>query len=57
MENKTLYEHLAPLNLDETFYKEYYLAGARQDTLQTFLDTVDIEDAKARHLVIPELLP
>lgn len=45
------------LNEDERFYKEYYLAGKEPDSLQAFLDAVDVKDARRRHLVIPELLP
>lgn len=48
---------LFELNEDEKFYKEYYHASQNEDTLNTFLKTVDTDDAVRRHLIIPELLP
>lgn len=48
---------LTPLNADEQFYKEYYLAGKSPASLKAFLNKIDKKDAIKRHLVIPELLP
>lgn len=45
------------MNPDELFYKEYYEAGKSPERLKQFLNSVDREDAKRRHLVIPEILP
>ena len=48
---------LRNLNDDERFYRAYFEAGRRPDTLQKFLKGVDIDDARRRRLIIPELLP
>ena len=45
------------LNEDEIFYKNYYKAGKDPLTLKKFLQSVDLDDAVSRHLIIPELLP
>ena len=61
--NKDLFmedlDHPLPLNEDEIFYKNYYLAGRNPDpsVLKEFLQAVDLEDATKRHLIIHELLP
>ncbi len=52
-----LREQLFPLNADEQFYKSYWLASRNPETLQHFLNQIDLADAVSRHLVIPELLP
>ena len=48
---------LLNLNDDELFYRSYFEAGKRPDTLRKFLRSVDVDDARRRHLIIPELLP
>ena len=45
------------LNEDEIFYKNYFKAGKDPLTLKKFLQSVDLDDAVSRHLIIPELLP
>lgn len=45
------------LNDDERFYREYFNAAKRPETLRKFLQGVDVDDARRRHLIIPELLP
>ena len=45
------------LNEDEKFYREYFRASKKNETLKHFLQSVDIDDARKRHLIIPELLP
>ena len=45
------------LNDDERFYREYFSAAKRPETLRKFLQGVDVDDARRRHLIIPELLP
>lgn len=52
-----LREQIFPLNADEQFYKSYWLASRNPETLQHFLNQIDLADAVNRHLVIPELLP
>ena len=54
---KTLEEQIFLLNEDEKFYRDYYEAGQSSRDLQSFLSSVDQEDAIRRHLVIPDLLP
>lgn len=48
---------LHSLNIDEQFYKSCFTASRTPETLRKFLHSVDVNDAKRRHLVIPELLP
>lgn len=48
---------LLRLNDDELFYRAYFEAGKKPDTLKKFLHCVDVNDARRRHLIIPELLP
>ena len=48
---------LRNLNDDERFYREYFSAAKRPETLRKFLQRVDVDDARQRHLIIPELLP
>lgn len=50
-------DSLFSLNEDELFYKEYFEAGKTPASLKSFLETVDLQDAVRRHLIIPELLP
>lgn len=47
---------LRNLNDDEVFYRSYFEAG-KGGNLRRFLSGVDIDDARRRHLIIPELLP
>ena len=44
------------LNDDERFYREYFNAAKRPETLRKFLQGVDVDDARRRHLIVPELL-
>ena len=48
---------LCCLNDDERFYRAYFEAARKPETLKTFLHRVDVDDARRRHLIIPELLP
>ena len=48
---------LLSLNDDELFYRDYFNAAKNPETLKKFLKSIDIEDARQRHLIIPELLP
>ncbi|MBQ7544553.1 MAG: helix-turn-helix domain-containing protein [Synergistaceae bacterium] len=48
---------LLSLNDDEVFYRSYFEAARKPETLRKFLRTVDVEDARRRKLIIPELLP
>ena len=48
---------LSSLNDDERFYRAYFEAARKPETLKTFLRRVDVDDARRRHLIIPELLP
>ena len=45
------------MNDDERFYREYFEAAKKPGTLKSFLRSVDVDDARKRHLIIPELLP
>lgn len=55
--NKETIRELTELNKDEQFYKAYYEAGKKEETLRSFLKKIDKQDAVRRHLVIPNLLP
>ena len=48
---------LLNLNDDEKFYREYFEAGKKPAALKNFLRRVDVDEARRRHLIIPELLP
>ena len=50
-------ELLSALNDDELFYRSYFEAARTPQTLKRFLSRVDVDDARRRHLIIPELLP
>lgn len=45
------------MNDDEKFYREYFEASKNPATLKKFLAAVNLNDARRRHLIIPELLP
>ena len=48
---------LRNLNDDERFYRAYFEAAKKPETLKKFLAGVNVDDARKRHLIIPELLP
>lgn len=50
-------QELFEFNEDEKFYKKYYSASQKKNTLDIFLKAVDVKEALRRHLIIPELLP
>ena len=56
-EYTVIYDLLSALNGDELFYRAYFEAAMKPETLKRFLSRVDVDDARRRHLIIPELLP
>ena len=59
MAMKMDFEHLKniiyELNEDELFYRRYYYAKQQKYSLDKFLFTLDMDDVRKRHLLIPEL--
>ena len=50
-------ELIPAMNDDEIFYRNYFEASRNPATLKRFLASVNLNDARRRHLIIPELLP
>ncbi len=48
---------LLNLNDDELFYRSYFEATKNSGTLKKFLRSMNVDEARRRHLIIPELLP
>lgn len=57
MNTEDILKLIQPLNEDEQFYKEYFLASKSLAKRKHFLSTVDKEEVIRRHLVVPEILP
>lgn len=54
---KNILEELSVMKDDEIFYKTYYQAGNNPSELKKFLSSLDLEDIKKRHLIVPEISP
>lgn len=50
-------KQIQPMNTDEQFYKEYFLACRSEAKKKRFLSSLNREDVVRRHLVVPEMLP
>ncbi|MFT8349598.1 AraC family transcriptional regulator [Clostridium saccharoperbutylacetonicum] len=48
-------KYLKTYTKDELIYKEYYSAKKNPDTLQKFINNLDLEFAKANYMIIPEI--
>ena len=60
MEYEALKMRVYELNEDELFYKKYYYARQQQYSLEKFFSEINMQEIKARHLIIlekPETLP
>ena len=53
-------QHIYDMTAVENFYRDYYIAGKNKDTLQAFLQDLDMEMVQKKHLLInekPETIP
>lgn len=57
MNNLDLLNKLETLNKDELFYRDYFYTKKDHTKLQVFLESLDVNEIKKRHLIVPELLP
>ncbi|MDH6366784.1 MULTISPECIES: AraC family transcriptional regulator [unclassified Breznakia] len=55
MNQQELHNRITTLNDYELFYKDYYDARKDKQSLQIFLDNLDIEFVKEHNLIIPDL--
>lgn len=55
MDYETLRSEIYRLNEDEQFYQKYYYARQQEYSLKEFLATLDMNQVKKRHLLVPEL--
>ena len=55
MNEQELLHDLYELNETELFYREYQENKKGPDTFRHWLDSLDIEECVAKHLIIPEL--
>lgn len=57
MNTEEVLKFIQPLNEDEQFYKEYFLASKSPARQKQFLAALDRKEVIRRHLVVPEVLP
>lgn len=57
MNAKEVLSQIQPLNADEQFYKDYFIASRSESKKRQFLYSLDRESIVRRHLVVPEMLP
>lgn len=55
MDSTQLYSHVKKMNDSELFYKEYHLAKNITNTLDSFLNEIDMHFVKRNNLIIPEI--
>lgn len=57
MDTNKVLEFIQPLNEDEQFYKEYFFASKSPEKKRRFLASLDTNEIKQRHLVVPDIMP
>ena len=55
MDYEALRNDIYKLNEDELFYQKYYYARQQEYSLKEFLATLDMNEVRMRHLLIPEI--